>query len=122
MRSLRLLTFVFPLLSILSCNDATAPKSAGPHLRAPQRTLVIPSTTPQVSAGGYYTCALKTDGTVICWGDNTYGQTTVPVGLASVAQVSAGGGHTCALKTDGTVVCWGQNDAGQTTVPDGLNP
>jgi Regulator of chromosome condensation (RCC1) repeat len=121
MRRLWLLTFVAPLLAALACNDATSPPSAGGRaIRAPQRTLVIPSTTPQVSAGGYHTCALKTDGTVVCWGRNDFGQATVPGGLTSVAQVSAGYLHTCALKTDGTVVCWGYNGTGATTVPDGL--
>jgi hypothetical protein len=66
------------------------------------------------------TCALKTDGTVVCWGDNRYGATAVPGELASVAQVSAGVYHSCALKTDGTVVCWGGNPDGQATVPGGL--
>lgn len=120
MRHLRLLTFVFPLLSALACNDATAPKPVGPHLRAPQRTLVIPSTTPQVSAGFRHTCALKADGTVVCWGDNTYGQADVPAGLTSVAQVIAGGSHTCALKAEGIVACWGSNFYGESTVPAGL--
>jgi hypothetical protein len=75
----------------------------------------------QVSAGFYHTCAVKTDRTVVCWGDNYQGQSTVPAGLASVAQVSAGFYHTCALKTDGTVVCWGYNGYGETAVPAGLN-
>jgi hypothetical protein len=37
----------------------------------------------QVSAGHYHTCGLKTDGTLACWGDNSYGQAsppTAPVG------------------------------------------
>jgi Regulator of chromosome condensation (RCC1) repeat len=107
------------LLSALACNDATSPPSSvGPLIRAPQHALVIPSTSPQVSASANHTCALKTDGTVVCWGDDTYGQTTVPAGLASVAQVSSGGYYTCALKTDGTVVCWGNNAF---PVPAGLN-
>ena len=84
----------------------------------------------QVTAGRYYTCALKTDGTVYCWGDNYSGQlgdntdndkyTPVPVKgvkgkdfLTNISQVAAGGYHTCALKTDGTVYCWGDNHSGQ---------
>ena len=35
-----------------------------------------------VSAGAYFSVALKNDGTVVGWGDNTYGQTTVPSGLS----------------------------------------
>ena len=113
MRRLQLLTFVVPLLSALACNDATAPRPAAPQIRAPQRTLVIPSTSPQVSAGSYHTCALKTDGTVVCWGDNTDGQTTVPDGLTSVAQVTAGYFHTCALKADDSVWCTGTDESGE---------
>jgi alpha-tubulin suppressor-like RCC1 family protein len=120
MRRLQLLTFAVPLLSALACNDATAPGPAALQIRAPQHALVIPSTTPQVSAGDLHTCALKTDGTVVCWGDNEDGETTVPAGLTSVAQLSAGSIHTCALKTDGTVACWGYNFSGQATVPAGL--
>jgi hypothetical protein len=121
MRRLQVLKVVVPLLPALACNDATSPpRPAGPEIRAPQRTLVIPSTTPQVTAGALHTCALKADGTVVCWGYNDVGQTTIPVGLASVAQVSAGSFHTCALKTDGTVVCWGDDNQGQSTPPGGL--
>jgi len=28
----------------------------------------------QVSAGGYHTCGLKSDGNLACWGYNGYGQ------------------------------------------------
>src|SRR5258706_16329486 len=59
-------------------------------------------------------------GTVVAWGDNTYGQTTVPPGLTGVTALAGGGGHTVALKSDGTVVEWGDNTFGQTTVPAGL--
>jgi uncharacterized repeat protein (TIGR03803 family) len=60
-------------------------------------------------------------GTVVAWGDNTYGATTVPAGLSGVTAIAAGGFHTVALKTNGTVVAWGGNGFGQTTVPDGLS-
>ncbi|HET6504130.1 MAG TPA: Ig-like domain repeat protein [Amycolatopsis sp.] len=59
-------------------------------------------------------------GTVVAWGDDTYGQTAVPPGLTGVVRVSAGQFHSLALKSDGTVVAWGRNDTGQGVVPPGL--
>jgi hypothetical protein len=58
-------------------------------------------------------------GTVIAWGDNSYGQTNVPAGL-NAQQVSVGGFHCLALRADGTVAAWGDNSGGQTDVPAGL--
>ena len=73
----------------------------------------------QISAGGYHTCAVKTDGGVVCWGRDYSGQSTPPVGLVAV-QVTSGANHSCALKGDGSVVCWGSNSVGQNDVPYGL--
>ena len=70
-----------------------------------------------ISAGGDHSCGIKSDGTLLCWGKDNYGQTTVPAG--TYTQVSAGGYHTCGLQSDGTLVCWGMNLSGQTTVPAG---
>ena len=50
-----------------------------------------------IAAGGYHSLALKSDGTVVGWGDNGYGQTTVPAGLSNVAAIAAGGYHSLAL-------------------------
>jgi Regulator of chromosome condensation (RCC1) repeat len=60
-------------------------------------------------------------GTVVAWGDNTYGQTNVPTGLSGVTGISAGWYHSLGLKSDGTVVAWGYNDLGQTDVPASLS-
>ena len=49
-------------------------------------------------AGGFHTVALKTDGSVVTWGYNASGQTTVPVRAQSgVTAIAAGDFHTVAL-------------------------
>ena len=55
------------------------------------------------------------------WGDNYFGQATVPLGLSNVVAVAAGGCHSLALKIDGAVVAWGDNTWDQATVPIGLS-
>ncbi len=79
-----------------------------------------------VSAGTFHTCALTTEGAVLCWGANGNGQLgdgssvrrrTSPVRVAGLAEgvvaVSAGELHTCALTDSGGVKCWGENGNGQ---------
>jgi ribosomal protein S6E (S10) len=75
-----------------------------------------------IAAGGNFSLALKTDGTVFAWGSGSQGQTAVPAGLSGVTAISAGYLHGLALKADGTVVGWGDNSyGGQATVPAGLS-
>src|SRR2546422_418809 len=77
-----------------------------------------PATLGPFSPG--HNLALKQDGTVVAWGDNFYGQSSLPVGLSNVVAVGAGVYHSLALKRDGTVVAWGNNDYGQGVAPDNL--
>jgi len=70
-----------------------------------------------ISAGYHYTLALKSDGTVVGWGDNSSGTTDVS-GLSGVKAIAAGYEHALALLNDGSVVAWGWNSYGQTNVPD----
>jgi alpha-tubulin suppressor-like RCC1 family protein len=77
----------------------------------------------QITCGGYHACALIDDGTLRCWGRNTYGElgdgstttTGTPQTVSSLGwatQVAAGGYHTCAI-SGGSAYCWGYNAWGQ---------
>jgi alpha-tubulin suppressor-like RCC1 family protein len=74
-----------------------------------------------ISAGGWYSLALKGDGTVWAWGviaNGEEGDRTInevikkPVqvrSLTDVIGIAAGIWHSLALKRDGTVWAWGRN-------------
>ena len=65
-----------------------------------------------VDVGFYHTLALKTDGTVLACGDDSFGQCGVDK-WQRVKAVSAGAYHSVALFADGTVAAVGRNDEGQ---------
>jgi hypothetical protein len=73
-----------------------------------------------MAAGDDHSLALKSDGTVVAWGDNGSGESNVPAGLESVVSIAAGQDHSLSLITDGTVVAWGDNRFGECNVPAGL--
>ncbi len=86
-------------------------------------TISASSADPSIGIGGF-TCALVTQGEVMCWGKNAAGSlgdgtttdslTPVKVsGISGATAISVGGGHACALMVDGTIECWGVNYFGQ---------
>ena len=77
-----------------------------------------------IATAGYFACAVLSDGSVRCWGDNEYGtlgngtttDSASPVlvpSLTNIVAISAGIEHACALAADGTVWCWGLNTYGE---------
>ena len=67
-----------------------------------------------IAAGGFHTCAIKTDGSIVCWGNPANGRTNPPAGQYTA--IDADRTHSCAIKTDQSIECWGF-DGGRS--PDG---
>jgi hypothetical protein len=65
-----------------------------------------------VAAGGSHSLGLKTDGSIVAWGDNSSGQTNVPSPNSGFVGVAVGYGHSDGLKDDGAIVAWGHNFEG----------
>ena len=62
------------------------------------------------------TCAVRTDGSVACWGNNDASKAVPPSG--SYQAVAQGDYHTCAIRDDGALACWGLNEYGELTPPE----
>ena len=71
--------------------------------------------------GDAHGLALRNDGTLVAWGDNSFGQGVVPADLSGIVGIAAGAYHNLALKSDGTLAAWGDNRLGQSTIPAGLS-
>lgn len=86
-------------------DDNDAPTVPAPETNVPMGLVNVQA----LAVGEMHALALKGDGSLIAWGDNTYGQITVPAGLGagSVMSIAAGKGVSGAVRTDGTVRVWG---------------
>jgi alpha-tubulin suppressor-like RCC1 family protein len=137
------LTLVLGLLFVLAPQGAAASATPGgnasasltmrrgrvvaePPFEAAGRSATLPANPgfTAIAAGGEHTCAVSSDGAVLCWGSDAAGQlgdggysdrsTPGPVsGLEhGMTAVAAGWQHNCALSS-GRVQCWGNNAYGQ---------
>ena len=60
-----------------------------------------------IAAADDHCLALRSDGTVVVWGRNEHGQTSVPDGLSNVVRIATEGAYNVAIKSDGTGISWG---------------
>ncbi len=82
-------------------------------------------TAKQVSVGNAHTCAVLSDDTLSCWGNNEHGQlgdntlagksvpTAINLSGNTVKMLSTGAFHTCVILNDDSLSCWGSNESGQ---------
>ena len=74
-----------------------------------------------IGAGDYHSLAVKSDGSIIAWGDDSQGQLDPPAGLGRVVALAGGSGHTIALLADTTAAAWGNDWNGQIDLPVGIS-
>ncbi len=70
-----------------------------------------------IAGGDQHSLALRSDGSILAWGNNDYGQCNVPSPNSGFVAVAAGANHSLGLKSDGSVAAWGLNDSVQCNVP-----
>lgn len=80
-----------------------------------------------ITVGRTHTCAIKSDQSALCWGDNPLGalgdgtttDRSVPTLVATLGagsgttQIAAGDGYTCAARNNGAATCRGTDGSGQ---------
>ena len=109
-------------------NEGGAVGSPNPGALTPVTTFAGGTNWKQISVGGEndaHVAAIKTDGSLWIWGNNSNGQLGMSIGggnrntpVTTFAggnnwkQVYCGEYHTTAIKTDGSLWVWGRNDSG----------
>ena len=119
-------------------NDSDSEKSSTALMSSSESNFSVNSTSEydinnaQIASGNLFELALKPDGTVWSWGNNSYGQLgngnianekisqpnqVLGVNgegkLSNIKQISVGESFAIALTDDGKVLAWGQNTYGQ---------
>jgi alpha-tubulin suppressor-like RCC1 family protein len=120
-------TWGFNLTGALGINNTT-------DRSTPVTTFAGGTNWKQVSCGRLHTTAIKTDGTLWTWGQNSSGQLgdntgitrSIPVttfaGGTNWKQVTGSRSYTTSIKTDGTLWTWGLNAYGQLGINNTTSP
>jgi len=73
-----------------------------------------------IAAGGFHSLALRVNGSVVAWGDNTSGQTTLLPNLTNVIAIAGGNLHSLALLAGGAAEGWGNNLQGECVIDSAM--
>ena len=115
-----------------ACTDGATDDARGGEGGGPDAGPCVPTDTiapsllsdaVSLALGKGFSCALRTNGSVACWGENGDGVLAVQggnrptagtlPGLSRIVAITAGNSFACALDADGHVWCWGDNTFGQ---------
>jgi alpha-tubulin suppressor-like RCC1 family protein len=122
--NLRTISLLILVNLIISCGGGGSETSTEKDIRedntsSPVETVKKEDSTPAIVAerivnSSFAYAAIKSDGTVVTWGDEEYGgnSTDVQYRLTEVDNIYSTEGAFAALKADGTVVTWGKSDRG----------
>ncbi|MFO0677406.1 MAG: hypothetical protein U0169_12800 [Polyangiaceae bacterium] len=120
---------VIPYLGIVlgvvvsACTPPSSNVGSVEHPRSPSPPAPWKADESRLSAGYDFTCGVRRDARVVCWGRNSKGQLgrgsseenghdgRVVDDVEDVVAVAAGGEHACALTREGRIACWGADDA-----------
>lgn len=105
--------------------------STASRVYAPEQVFGLTSGVTNIAAGMSHTCAVTSQGSVWCWGNNLTGrlgdgttiQRTRPVqviGVQDAVSVAVSAYHSCAVTQGGAAQCWGRGSNGQ--LGDGSTP
>ena len=64
-----------------------------------------------VSLGYWQSCSVRTDGRIVCWGQNGEGDDRQEPAGADFQSVSVGQNHACAVRNNGDLTCWDANNS-----------
>ena len=65
-----------------------------------------------MGSGQWHICALRADGSPVCWGSDQNGEVSLTPQDETLIAVSGGRWNTCGLRKDGNPVCWGVSTRG----------
>lgn len=100
------------------------------HRSSPVQTIATGTDWRQITVGSFYVAAIKNNGTLWTWGNNSNGQLgdSTRIHRSSPIQTVSGGTNwktvgaaaetTYTIKTDGSLWAWGRNDNGDIGLPD----
>ena len=127
MQRFRLMQFIMAIvtfMSVLMPSMSTAQASTGVGTQIFDTTGTSTRFV-DVVVGDNHTCALKANGTVMCWGYNGEGQlgigdgytrySLVPIevpGITTAVAIAAGSNNTCVILRDASLSCWGYGNFG----------